>query len=339
MFVDKNNFMQAFGLVGASHLNGKFGVIIEDASDSTNGRMTVQFWDETPAGFVDHPGPPKLVKPQNLKSVSIPMGKNHPGFSYLHGNEKVMVRVENGAGKSCVDCGCDLELNCFVFYNDEYRCEKDFAVSVGKSSTCEVCGDHLPLREVEHLPFGVMERYFPGKIPKDNPNSFSSYPVHRNCFVCCLCERYPSQDIFVGDQYPGPPHISELTGKAGFLCKKLPKSTTSCVEEYDDYLATKERQHVLDLWESPSQDIFDGDQYPGPPHISELTGKAGVSVQNASKVHDFVVEEYDEYFTTKKRQLVIEKLPLDALQSTLVPGRFLLRQRKQGIACSHNNGD
>jgi len=246
MFVDKNNFMQAFGLVGASHLNGKFGVIIEDASDSTNGRVTVQFWDETPAGFVDHPGPPKLVKPQNLKSVSIPMGKNHPGFSYLHGNEKVMVRVENGAGKSCVDCGCDLELNCFVFYNDEYRCEKDFAVSVGKSSTCEVCGDHLPLREVEHLPFGVMERYFPGKIPKDNPNSFSSYPVHRNCFVCCLCERYPSQDIFVGDQYPGPPHISELTGKAGFLCKKLPKSTTSCVEEYDDYLAIKKHQLVIE---------------------------------------------------------------------------------------------
>mmetsp|Transcript_17627 Transcript_17627/g.46909 ORF Transcript_17627/g.46909 Transcript_17627/m.46909 type:complete len:191 (-) Transcript_17627:914-1486(-) len=190
-----------------------------------------------------------------------------------------MVRVENGAGKSCVDCGCDLELNFFVFYKGEYRCENDFAVSVGVFKTCLACGDHLPLREIELFPAAVMERYFPGKTPKDNEKKASSYPLHCNCFVCCLCGRSPSQDIFDGDQYPGPPHISELTGKAGFLCKKLPKSTTSCVEEYD------------------------------------------------------------EYFTTKKRQLVIEKLPLDALQSTLVPGRFLLRQRKQGIACSQNIGD
>jgi len=69
---------------------------------------------------------------------------------------------------------------------------------------------------------------------------------HRNRFVCCLCGRSPSQDIFDGDQYPGPPHISELTGKAGFLCKKLPKSTTSCVEEYDDYLAIKKHQLVIE---------------------------------------------------------------------------------------------
>jgi len=74
--LDENNLKQAFGLVAASHLNGKFAVIIEDASDSTNGRVvTVQFWDETPAGFVHHPSPPKLVKPMNLKSVNIPQGK------------------------------------------------------------------------------------------------------------------------------------------------------------------------------------------------------------------------------------------------------------------------
>jgi len=39
----EGDYVEAFGLVGARHLNGKFGLIIEKASGATSGRVTVDF--------------------------------------------------------------------------------------------------------------------------------------------------------------------------------------------------------------------------------------------------------------------------------------------------------
>jgi len=126
--LEDKDCVEAFGLVSACHLNGKFGVIIEEATVSTNGRVTVKFFDDTQSGLVHQPGPAKLIKPTELKKLKILPGKDHPGFWFLVGDERVLVRIERGEGKSCVDCGYDLGGKYYVYHRGEYRCEEHFAI-------------------------------------------------------------------------------------------------------------------------------------------------------------------------------------------------------------------
>mmetsp|Transcript_25767 Transcript_25767/g.64363 ORF Transcript_25767/g.64363 Transcript_25767/m.64363 type:complete len:255 (-) Transcript_25767:1065-1829(-) len=232
--------VEAFGLTGgARHQNGKLGMVVEKATDAT-GNVTVIFFESTPSGFVQQSGPPRLINPTKLKNLKIAPGKDHPGFCFLVGDERVLVRIERGEGKSCVDCDSDLGGKYYVYHEIEYRCEKYFPNRIAIVTVCSICSEYIPGREIDLLPVGAMQQYFPDETSTVAEQHSSKFPIHRASFACCLCGFYP--DCFrKGDDIPGPKQRDVFSGKLGFLCKGRLDSTSSCAIEYLDYVAVKKQ--------------------------------------------------------------------------------------------------
>lgn len=94
------DLVSAFGLVGASHLNGKWGVIQRAAN--AQGRLAIEFLGDEVV---------KLVKQSNLKRIVLPDDKDDPRMFATRRDTgaKLLIRIENGAGHKCVDCGIDLD--------------------------------------------------------------------------------------------------------------------------------------------------------------------------------------------------------------------------------------
>eukprot|EP00187_Rhodella_violacea_P005085 CAMPEP_0174886772 /NCGR_PEP_ID=MMETSP0167-20121228/2011_1 /TAXON_ID=38298 /ORGANISM="Rhodella maculata, Strain CCMP736" /LENGTH=122 /DNA_ID=CAMNT_0016122937 /DNA_START=14 /DNA_END=382 /DNA_ORIENTATION=- len=114
------DYVEAFGLVGARDLNGKYGEVVAGATSAKSERLAVAFFDKTLTRFT---GEPKLLKTTNLKILELNPKKKHPGYLYRDGSERVLVRVEDEKGKKCVDCGdVGYDLGYFVFHGGEYRC-------------------------------------------------------------------------------------------------------------------------------------------------------------------------------------------------------------------------
>jgi len=174
--------------VGARHLNGKWGTVLEKESSSTNGRVVVHFYDNSPSGIIEHPGPPKLVNPARLRRIWAKQGKYHPFFCLSIEGERVMVRIEKGEGKSCVNCGCDLAGRYYVLFEGANRCEQHFAerfLAYYEMESCSICRKLVHLPRGILIPHGIVKLYLPDTNPNDGANG-EGVLIHIDCFVCSL---------------------------------------------------------------------------------------------------------------------------------------------------------
>lgn len=168
--------VEATGLVNAKDLNGKVGTIIKKKNEA--GRVAVLFRG------IDKP---KLIKESNLREFS--------PYSYITRNGTVArIRTENGKGKTCVDCHCDLDGKDYLYESGEYRCEEDYVntfTEEGYKGLCVQCHMFLGKRELTVAPREPFDAVYPnGRLPdgrqiKDTTNN--AFYAHGKCLDCMLC--------------------------------------------------------------------------------------------------------------------------------------------------------
>ena len=206
-------------MLNATNLNGKVGrVVVVPKNDSPEGRAGVR--------FVDH-AKPKAIKIENLEPVDL---KRHlhfedrdiPGLEYLSPRDgtPIQIRIENGRGKNCSECGLDLENQYHVLYDGDWLCDEDYVrkyVGHHHIRICTLCHKYIPLRQLNALPGGVMNSFYPdGKLPNglqvgmvdDRSDSNSNgliFFAHDRCFTCHLCGT--------------PMYMSEINTLLDLLCE------------------------------------------------------------------------------------------------------------------------
>lgn len=233
------DLVEAFDLVGASHLNGQYAWVKQTANGQ--GRVTVQFLnDDTP----------KLIKQSNLKVACIPSDKDDPRYFFTDDHGKIyMLRIENGAGLKCVDCGMDLGGQYYVQDNGVYRCEKDFWIqSAGLAGSCIVCKEFLPLRQTVKLPASKVHTVYPSvclpltdQFERQEESGVNYVYLHSKCYTCQLCKRRlackPVDSV----------RLLVLEDRLSFLCKAPPHATEGCANEWEEYIDARKRLAEIDV--------------------------------------------------------------------------------------------
>jgi hypothetical protein len=118
------DYVQAIGLVNSQQLNRQVGKVVK--RQNASGRFAVQFPQQgAPAGggAAGSPSaPPKLIKATNLRKPVIPLDKDEPWSVFLNPDgSEAGIKIENGKGKICVDCKCDLDGKYHLHEMGEYR--------------------------------------------------------------------------------------------------------------------------------------------------------------------------------------------------------------------------
>jgi hypothetical protein len=241
------DLVEAIGLVGASHLNGKWGWIARELNSS--GRLAVRFDDEDD-------NKPKLIKRSNLQQPIIPAWKNDPRGMFRSPNgESTPILIENGKGKECFECGCDLDGKHHVLYEGTYLCEEHHVDKYCPviDCTCAICHEYVPLRERKALPDECFKKKGlcgPNAKRADGRTLLSRdiYWAHSKCFSCNLCgnpmyECGPSSiDSFVVNNRG----IKGTPGAIQFYCQSPPGSLTWCDYSYEAHEAALERKRKIE---------------------------------------------------------------------------------------------
>lgn len=214
--LNDHDWVRVSGLVGAQHLNDKVGRV--ETKWNANGRVAVV--------FVDQPREPKLLKRSNLKLIPEDEDILTIGFPKSNGYF-VAIRIENGAGHGCVDCGCDLARRYYVIDQDgQYYCESDYAQKHSNQNAhpmdlpfCAVCCDYIPQRNVRSIPAEKVRRVFPnGKLPNGRlylgQNDPDHAPVHAACLTCALCKGCVTSPRRAPHGY----RTRLIDGRLAFLC-------------------------------------------------------------------------------------------------------------------------
>lgn len=176
----------AFGLVGAAHLNRKQGMV--KRTKDTQGRVAVEFVGEEAL---------KLVKQSNLKIERVPDDKNDPriciSFEKDGRTEKARVLIENGAGRTSVDCSSDLEGKYHFDLDGDFICEECFMARYYPDPLvhryCAVCHEYVSVRQQYPLFLGPLRKLYPnGLLPNGRPCECAASPcvawTHGSCGRC-----------------------------------------------------------------------------------------------------------------------------------------------------------
>jgi hypothetical protein len=239
------DMVEAIGLVGASHLNGRWGFIVKSTARNSSGRLAVRFDDDDK---------PKLIKLSNLKEPIVPAGKNDPrGIFKSPNGESTPILIENGQGKECAECGCDLGGKYHVLYDGEYLCEEHhvdrYCPTVARA--CAICHEYISLRDGKALPTETFKALYPNGKLADGRSLLSSdiYWAHSRCFSCSLCGD-PMYEC--GKSSPAGFLVRDRRGDKGdpraiqFYCKSPPGSLTWCDYSYEAHEAALERKREIE---------------------------------------------------------------------------------------------
>jgi len=140
----RGDMVVVVGLVKATQLNGKTGVVLSPAClQKKSNRVVVQL-DEPSLGS-------KHFKPENLREY--PMNKDHPSLCFLGdegvttispstGENRYPLVIENGAGKVCKDWGRDLE-GIFHVFREDWFYEEHYTWRYNRNQykLCSLCHD------------------------------------------------------------------------------------------------------------------------------------------------------------------------------------------------------
>lgn len=236
------DLVEAFGLVGASHLNGQYGWVEEPMN--AQGRVAVKFFNEDTT---------KRVKRANLKEPIIPDDKDDPRYHLCHDDDgtKYFIRIEGGAGHSCVDCGCNLDGQYYVAHEGIYRCERDFIMSFSDQDPrvldwCIACNEYVPKRQSCQFRSESVRAIYPnGRLPDEERyergHGAGAYVcVHWDCYHCTLCKEPLRGQPVTSIRFHEAEH-----GRIGFLCEATSSSTDGCANEWEEYLdATKRLREI-----------------------------------------------------------------------------------------------
>ena len=237
----------ANGLEVAKHLNGLRGEVM-GKPDAATGRIPVRF-------ALDNALTTKLILPSNLEKLP---DKDDPRVGYLRkdeGNEETtdIVLIENGNGKRCVTCGCNLDgryhlkLENEAFYCEEHYVSKYIGCSV-LNRFCAICHKHISLRDGARLPPDVFEKVFPSgvladgtKVSQDSPDGESDKCIwaHKKCFSCSSCKRMLSDARVAKRGFNIS--VDPANKMVNFYCVSAAGATTGCDKELKEYSAAKER--------------------------------------------------------------------------------------------------
>jgi hypothetical protein len=240
------DMVEAIGLVGASHLNGQWGWIVESTTArNASGRLAVRFDDDDK---------PKLIKLSNLQKPIIPAWKNDPRMMFKSPNgESTPMLIENGQGKECFECGCDLGAKHHVLYDGTYLCEEHYVNRYCPviDCTCAICHEYVSLRDRKALPLEAFKGLCGPNAKRADGRSLVSrdiYWAHSGCFSCNLCgdplyECGPSsKDSFVLNTRG----IKGEPGSIQFYCASPPGSLTWCDHSYEAHEAALERKRGIE---------------------------------------------------------------------------------------------
>jgi hypothetical protein len=253
------DLVEAIGLVGASHLNGKWGWITRNINSS--GRLAVRFDD-----YADDE--PKLIKRSNLMEPSIPAWKNDPRGMFRSPNgESTPILIEKGEGKECCECGCDLGGKHHVLYEGKYLCEEHYVDKYSPviACTCAICHEYVSLRDRKALPTEVFKHddiCGPNAKSSDGRPLLSPggiYGAHSRCFSCNLCgdPMYQCGQTSKADFLVKLRGIKGTPGAIHFYCHSPPGSLTWCDNSYEAHEAALERKRKLETLSIPDvQDIL-----------------------------------------------------------------------------------
>lgn len=230
------HYVQAKGLVNAKELNGKIGRITKKKNKL--GRLAVQFM-ESDDDDDDDDNKPKLIKEINLQEVPpFPLDKDEPWGTYRNPDgSEARIRIENGKGKSCVECNCDLDGKYYLHEFGEYRCEEHYVTKFapGQEIICAQCHTFVESRlmmiQPEGLPFSEMYR-------KDGV-----FYTHKKCGSCTLCGSTIDQARH-GFEYQKT-NESEDSLEFEITCKGPPGSTGWCSNEIGAYKKASKRLEEL----------------------------------------------------------------------------------------------
>jgi hypothetical protein len=251
------DLVEAIGLVGASHLNGQWGWIVKSAAARNSpGRLAVRFDDEDT---------PKLIQLSNLQEPFIPAWKNDPRGMFRSPNgESTPILIENGQGKECVDCGCDLGGKHHVLYEGKYLCEEHhvYRYCPVVAGTCAICHEYVSLRDRKALPLEAFKGLCGPNAKRADGRLLLSrdcYWAHSECFSCNLCgdplyECGPSSKDTFQLKNRG---IKGAPGSIHFYCSSPPGSLTWCDHSYEAHEAALERKSRIEsLSVAEIQDIL-----------------------------------------------------------------------------------
>ena len=252
-FVDNNSSVSLFttgeivsanGLKVAKHLNGLRGEVMGPPSEAT-GRIPVRFVQNQTLTT-------KLILPDNLEKLP---NKDDPRAGYIPKDDDNvdLVLIENGNGKHCVTCGCDLGRSYHLkLQNDTYYCEEHYVSKYIPSSIlnrfCAICHKYISIRDGKILPQGVFESVYPDgalsdgtKIARDSPDGTSDicFWAHKQCFSCSSCRAVLSDERVAPRGFTINLDPDNQTAK--FYCVSSGTASTGCDKDIEKYDAAKDR--------------------------------------------------------------------------------------------------
>lgn len=309
----KDDFVKAFGLVNASELNGKIGIIVvAPKGDGGSGqRVGVRFLDHEKI---------KSVKVDNLETVDIDRhfhfeAKDIPGIGFMRDGSEVPVRIENGEGKNCAECGLHLENQYHVFYDDAWLCEEDYVRKyIGQTHelfrTCALCHEYVPIREMKVLPTDPLKAAYPeGKLP--NGTQLCSFIgtdmvffAHKKCYTCDLCGSPMYIDELHRDGFLA---ILQKQQKPSvlFLCQGPPGSSGHCNDRHAD--VKRDRLRYLEIESLSSQEMC------------EILKDRGIPIDDAGDDRESLVKKV--VVTDRKREKKVANV-VTMTKSLDTPGAF-----------------
>ena len=237
----------AYELKVAKHLNGLRGEVMGPPSEAT-GRIPVRFAQNQTLTT-------KLVLPDNLKKLP---DKDDPRIGYVRnkveeGATLDVVRIENGADKRCITCGCELRGRYYLkLENETYYCEEHYASKYVRSSIlnrfCAICHKYISIRDWKMLPHGVFESVYPEgvladgtKIARDSPDGGSDkcFWAHTKCFrcSCCRAELCAKTGYII--------EVDRPNQTANFYCSSSGTASTGCAKDHQQCSAAKDRLQSL----------------------------------------------------------------------------------------------
>jgi hypothetical protein len=243
------DLVEAIGLVGASHLNGRWGWVVRKSSVSeinSPGRLPVRFDDDDL---------PKLIKLSNLQEPIIPAWKNDPRGMFRSPNgESTPILIEDGQGKECFECGSDLGGKHHVLYDGTYLCEEHHVdrYCPAVACNCAICHKYVSLRDRKALPtlFKEIDICGPNAKRADGRSLLwkDIYWAHSGCFSCNLCGD-PMYECGQPSREGFKVIIRGVKGEPGaihFYCNSPPGSLTWCDHSYEAHEAALERKRNIE---------------------------------------------------------------------------------------------
>jgi hypothetical protein len=239
------DLVEAIGLVGASHLNGRLGWIVKNTAHDSSGRLAVRFDDDDR---------PKLIKLSNLQEAIVPAWKDDPRGMFRSPNgENTRILIESGQGKECSECGCDLGGKHHVLYDGKYLCEEHYVDRYAPVVTCfcAICHEYVSLRERKALPDECFKGLCGPNAKRADGRSLLSrdiYWAHSGCFSCNLC----GDPMYACGQSSKRDFMVKIRGIRGepraihFYCASPPGSLTWCDHSYEAHEAALERKRGIE---------------------------------------------------------------------------------------------